>query len=436
MSIIEQINNKHNLLQAQNTNSKLYPIRSKAYTTFNELGIPTVKNEEWKYTRIAGLFNNSLELYKNEQPNSPDYDWSAHYLPEHNNAYKIVFINGCFSQKLSEIDSDELVVLSIEDALNSTYKNIAIEYFGDSLNYTKDGLNTINTALVENGLFLHVKKNKALHHPIHIYHIKDSRAEKNLLQGRILIHISENTKLNFIENHISTTSDETVTNLITEVIIEKGANVTYYKIQNDNKKASQINTTHFRLIGESTLKTITVSLDGYMVRNNLNIIMDAPYCEAILHGIYFPNNNGHIDNHTTVDNIKPNCTSKELYKGIMTDMSTGVFNGKILVQKEAQKTNAFQSNKNILLSDNASINGKPQLEILADDVKCSHGCTIGQLNEETLFYLQSRGIDRDSARSLLIAAFTADVLEHIDLPSLRDHAGELITKRLQKTEGQ
>lgn len=436
MSIIEQINNKHNLLQAQNTNSKLYPIRSKAYTTFNELGIPTVKNEEWKYTRIAGLFNNSLELYKDECTNILDINCSTHFLPEHNNAYKIVFINGHFSSELSEINSDELVAMPIEDALNSTYKGIVKEHLGNSLNYTNDGLNALNTALIENSLFLHVKNDKTLVRPIHIYHIKDSKAEKNLLQARTLIHISENTKLNFIEHHISTTNCETVTNLITEVIVEKGANVTYYKIQNDNKNASQINTTHFKLIGKSTLKNITISLDGKIVRNNLNIIMDAPYCEAILHGIYFPNNNGHIDNHTTVDNIKPNCTSKELYKGIMTDMSTGVFNGKILVQKEAQKTNAFQSNKNILLSDNASINAKPQLEILADDVKCSHGCTIGQLNEETLFYLQSRGIDRDSARSLLIAAFTADVLEHIDLPSLRDHAGELITKRLQKTEGQ
>ncbi|HKP32911.1 MAG TPA: Fe-S cluster assembly protein SufD, partial [Chitinophagaceae bacterium] len=200
---------------------------------------------------------------------------------------------------------------------------------------------------------------------------------------------------------------------------------------NDAAHTNQVSTTHFRQIGKSILHTVTISLNGGIVRNNLNIALEAEHSEANLHGLYFLKGNTHVDNHTVVDNVKPHCLSNELYKGVIDDNGTAVFNGKIFVEPQAQKTNAFQSNKNILLSDEATVNTKPQLEIFADDVKCSHGCTVGQLDEEGLFYLRSRGISEKIARSLLVHAFAIDILEHIRQPAIRDFVNTLIAARLE-----
>jgi Fe-S cluster assembly protein SufD len=213
--------------------------------------------------------------------------------------------------------------------------------------------------------------------------------------------------------------------------VEKDAMLEYYKIQNDEAHTNQVSTTHIRQVGKSYIHTVTISLNGGVIRNNLNIVLDAPFCETHLYGLYFLKGQTHVDNHTVVDNVKPNCLSNELYKGIINDAATGVFNGKIFVQPHAQKTNAYQSNKNILLSEGASVNAKPQLEIFADDVKCSHGCTVGRLDEEGLFYLRSRGINEKIARSLLVHAFAVDILEHIKPIAIRTYVDQLISERLE-----
>ena len=215
-----------------------------------------------------------------------------------------------------------------------------------------------------------------------------------------------------------------------ESVAEEAARVEYYKIQNDQVQANQVSTTHIRQVGKCYTHTVTISLNGGMIRNNLNVLLEAPNCEAHLYGLYFQGGKTHVDNHTIVDNLKPHSFSNELYKGIMTDDSTAVFNGKIFVRQDAQKTNAYQSNKNILLSETASVNTKPQLEIFADDVKCSHGCTVGQLDEEALFYLRSRGITEKIAHSLLVSAFASDILEHIGPAAIRNHVEQLISERL------
>jgi Fe-S cluster assembly protein SufD len=207
--------------------------------------------------------------------------------------------------------------------------------------------------------------------------------------------------------------------------------VRYCKIQDDRSETNQVSTTHFRQIGKSYVHAVTISLNGGIVRNNLNMVMDAERSEAHMYGLYFLKGNTHVDNHTVVDNVKPHCQSNELYKGIIDDNGTAVFNGKIFVQQPAQKTNAYQSNKNILLSDSASVNTKPQLEIFADDVKCSHGCTVGRLDEEGMFYLRSRGISEKTARALLVHAFAIDILEHIQPQPIRSYVNQLISQRLE-----
>lgn len=204
----------------------------------------------------------------------------------------------------------------------------------------------------------------------------------------------------------------------------------YYKVQNDDASANQVNTTHIRQIGKSYVHTVVITLSGGMIRNNTNIIMETPGNEAHMYGLYLLKGNTHADNHTLVDNREPHCFSNELYKGIMDDAATGVFSGKIYVRPHAQKTNAYQSNKNILLSEKATVNTKPQLEIFADDVKCSHGCTVGRLDEEALFYLRSRGIDAAQAKAMLLQAFANDVVEKIKIDSLRQHIETLIANRL------
>ncbi len=282
-------------------------------------------------------------------------------------------------------------------------------------------------------LFLFMwQKEKLIEHPIYIYHITDARSVNIFSQPRSLMIVNELAQVQVVENYSTLGSNESFTNQVMEIIVESEARLEYYKIQNDGSNTNQVSTTHIRQVGKSFTHAVTISLNGGLIRNNLNVILDAKNCEAHLYGLYFQSGHSHIDNHTIVDNIKPNCLSNEFYKGILNDHATGVFNGKIFVRQPAQKTNAYQSNKNILLSDTCSVNTKPQLEIFADDVKCTHGCTVGSLNEEGLFYLQSRGISEKTARNLLLGAYASDILEQVKPEPLRKWVEKLINHRLEK----
>jgi len=416
-------------LQLKNGSSGLEAIRKNAFHRFNEKGIPAARNEEWKYTRIGSLFNKEYD-FPLHTTNISAEDLNSVRLPGYEAANEIVFVNGIFSQEHSTIRSADLIILPLEAAAKGEYREIVETHLGHSANYQKDGINALNTAFVHGGVFVHVKKGKLTEHPVYIYHISDARSANIFSQPRSLMHLAENAQIELVETHASFGLGESFTNGVVEIVVEKDALLEYYKIQNDAAHTNQVSTTHIRQIGKSYTHTVTISLNGNIVRNNLNVVLEAEHCESHLYGLYFLNGNTHVDNHTVVDNVKPNCFSNELYKGIINDNATGVFNGKIFVQPQAQKTNAYQSNKNILLSDGASVNTKPQLEIFADDVKCSHGCTIGRLDEEGLFYLQSRGIQEDVARSLLVQAFAVDVLEHIKPIAIRNYVDQLISERL------
>jgi Fe-S cluster assembly protein SufD len=437
MNTIEYYKEHFDQLQSSlNGSDNLSAIRKNAFNAFSKMGIPTVKHEEWKYTRISGLFNKEYQFpFDQAAPSVSTEDVDAARLPGYENANQLVFVNGFYSASLSVILSKELLVLPLEEAATGKYKDIIAANFGHSGNYLKDGINALSTAFVNGSVFIHVGKSLVVEHPVYIYNITDSRSANVFSQPRILVHIAENAQVQVSEIYATIGVSESFTNQVTEVVVEKDALIEYYKIQNDVSQASQVSTTHFRQVGKSYIHTVTVSLNGGIVRNNLNVVLEAENCEAHLYGLYFQAGKSHIDNHTIVDNVKPNCFSNELYKGIMTDESSGVFNGKIFVRQDAQKTNAYQSNKNVLLSDNASVNTKPQLEIFADDVKCSHGCTVGQLDEEALFYMQSRGISEKTARSLLIHAFATDILEHIKPEPIRSYVEQLIAERLDINKG-
>jgi Fe-S cluster assembly protein SufD len=430
MSSTTNFKEAFDILKSNGSDSSIQAIRQDAYDTFNKIGVPGSKHEEWKYTRVNGLFNKEYQLTAESNSSSlTPGELDAFRLPGNEEASELVFINGIYSARLSVIRSEALLLLPLEEAGKNEYKDIVAKYFGDSGKYLKDGINALNTAFAEAAVFLHVRSAKE---PVtvYIYHITDAQTGNILAQPRGLFYIEENAQVQIVESYASIGLNESFTNQVLEVIVEKNALLEYYKIQNDAGHTNQVSTTHIRQVGKSYTHTVTISLGGNMVRNNLNLVLDAEYCEAHLYGLYLQKGSSHVDNHTVVDNVKPNCFSNELYKGIMDEHSTAVFNGKIFVQPQAQKTNAYQSNKNILLSNTAAVNAKPQLEIFADDVKCSHGCTVGQLNEEGLFYLQSRGIPENTARSLLLHAFAVDILEHIKPLAIRDYVDKLISERL------
>lgn len=423
---------KEQLEQSAGVNDELSAVRKNALRLFARTGIPTVRNEEWKYTRISSLFNKTYELGKPAVAlTTADID--ACRLPGHEAANELVFINGRFAPEYAVIRSGGLTVQPLEAAAGNEHKAIVDEYFNHSSDYLRDGIHALNTAMLEGGLFIHVAQRQVLEHPIYIYNITDARHTAVLSQPRSLIYIGERAEAAIAEHYITLGASDSMTNQVMEMIVAQDAHVEYYKIQNDQSQASQVSTAHIRQVGKSVVNTVTVSLNGGIVRNNLHAVMEAPYAEAHLYGLYFQQGESHIDNHTIVDNAVPNCLSNELYKGILDGNATGVFNGKVFVRKDAQKTNAFQSNKNVLLSETASVNTKPQLEIFADDVKCSHGCTVGSLDEEGLFYLQSRGIPHAVAMALLLQGFAVDVLEKIKSEPIRTYVETLIAARL-KTE--
>jgi len=419
-------------MQSTNGSSALTAIEQTAFDNFNRLGIPTGKSEEWKYTRIGTVFNKEYQFLSGKTVESFNAaNLNEVRLPGHEEANELVFVNGLYSSSLSTVRSSALFITSLEKAAANEYSGIVSKHFEHSNTYIKDGIHALNTAFAGNGVFVHVKKGQIVEHPVYIYNITDTRGGNSFTQLRTLIHVAEQAHIQLVETYVTIGTADSFLNQVTEVIVEKDALVEYYKIQNNAPAANQVSTTHFRQTGKSFIHAVTISLNGGIIRNNLNMAMEAEYSEAHLYGLYFLKGNSHIDNHTIVDNVKPHCLSNELYKGIIDDNATAVFNGKIFVQPQAQKINAFQSNKNVLLSDTATVNTKPQLEIYADDVKCSHGCTVGQLDEEALFYLRSRGINEKTAKSLLVHSFAVDILEYIKPQAIRNYVDQLISERLE-----
>ena len=428
---IDYLGDKFNKLQTASGNGIINNIRKEGFMAFNKNGVPTSRNEEWKFTSVGNLFKKEYNI-TNDDLKITIANVDAVRLAGNENATELVFVNGMYSKELSTIRfaKEECEIMPLEDAINSEYKNLVNEHLNKSSLVVKDGIHALNTSFIQGGVFIYANKNVALQHPVCMYHLSDARNMHTLSQPRSLVYIDKNAKLQLVETFATIGTMDSFTNEVLEIVVNTNAIVEYYKVQNDTASASQVNTTHIRQIGKSYVHAVTVSLSGGLIRNNTNIVMEEEGNEAHLYGLYLLNGNTHVDNHTMVDNTKPNCFSNELYKGILDDSSSGVFSGKIFVRPDAQKTNAYQSNKNILLSDNATINTKPQLEIFADDVKCSHGCTVGQLDEEALFYLRSRGISKDNAQSMLLKAFAEDVVTQIKYEPLKNYVEQLITDRL------
>ena len=415
---------------SSSAHSGLSAFQQENWTNFSNWGLPALKHEEWRYTRIRNLFTDKLIAGQHKLPTKETI--SSYMLPGLESANSIIFVNGYFVPELSHIQDDEssLIVKSLDIASTDEDAPFVKQNLGHSARYHTDGINALNGAFAAGGVYMRVKKGKSLTAPVAIYHFSDSSNGLRFSQPRVLINIEAGAQATVVEHYINLGSGDTLTNEVLEICTSQDAVLYYIKIQDEGNASSHTGTTHIRQLAKSLTHAVTITLSGKVVRNNLNMVMEAEHGESHMYGLYLLEGETLADNHTIVDNAMPHCYSNELYKGIMDGHSTGVFNGKIFVRKDAQKTNAYQSNKNILIGSNSAANTKPQLEIFADDVKCSHGCTIGKLDEDALFYLRARGISVENAQALLLHAFAMDILDQIKDEHVRAFADKLISNRL------
>ncbi|AJR02701.1 Fe-S cluster assembly protein SufD [Siansivirga zeaxanthinifaciens] len=414
--------------EAVDVNTYVHDLRSDAIKIFEEKGFPSKKEEAWKYTSLNSVLKQDYNLFPKKE-NAIEYSDVKKYFIHDIDSYKIVFIDGKYSSHLSRTTHDGMDICLMSAAFSKPKYRLIIEnYFNKAA--TKDSLPSLNTAFSSEGAYIHIPKNKIVEKPIQIIYFSTGDESAIMLQPRNLIVVDENSHVQIIERHQSLSDNAVLTNSVTEVFTAKRAIVDYYKIQNDNENATLLDNTFISQKQESHASVHTFAFGGKLIRNNLNFYQNGERIDSTLKGVTIIGDKQHVDHNTLVHHIEPNCESHQDYKGIFTDASTGVFNGKIIVEKEAQKTNAFQANNNILLSDKASINTKPQLEIFADDVKCSHGCTIGQLDESAMFYMRSRGIPEKEAKGLLMYAFSNNVLSSVKIPEIKQRITKIIANKL------
>jgi Fe-S cluster assembly protein SufD len=404
-------------------------MRSEALKVFENKGFPTRKDEAWKYTSLASLINEDYALFPKAEISIELKDVKKYFLYD-TDTYKVVFIDGVYSPFLSNTTHDGLDVCLLSAALTkSKYRRLIDTYF-NKIAPQEDSLTALNTSYAKEGAYIYIPKSVEAEKPIEIIHFSSGNESTLWLQPRNLIVVDQNAQVQIIERHQSLKSHPVVTNCVTEIYVHQDAFVDYYKLQNDRPSASLIDNTYIVQEKNSHASVHTFSLGGKLIRNNLNYYQRGEHVMSTLKGVTILKNSQHVDHSTLVHHAQPNCESHQDYKGIFGERSEGVFNGKILVDKIAQKTNAFQQNNNILLDDKATVNTKPQLEIFADDVKCSHGCTVGQLDDEALFYLRSRGIPKKEAKALMTYAFANNVLESVQLPSLKKRINHQIAQKL------
>tara|TARA_B100000287_G_scaffold263031_1_gene247525 strand:+ start:579 stop:1895 length:1317 start_codon:yes stop_codon:yes gene_type:complete len=410
-------------------NNPIHDKRLEALKFFEKKGFPSRKDEAWKYTSLNSLINRDYALFPKKETPIELKKVKKFFLYEID-TYKIIFIDGVYSPFLSDTTHDGLDVCLMSAALSKfKYRKIIERYFGNVAD-NKDSLTALNTSYTREGAYIYVPKNVVAEKPIEIIHFSTGKEQAIWLQPRNLIVLDTNSQAQIIERHQSLKSHEVVTNSVTEIYTNEDALLDYYKIQNDLTSSSLIDNTYISQEKNSTASVHTFSLGGKLVRNNLNFFHTGQRINSTLKGITILDGNQHVDHYTLVKHSQPNCESFQEYKGIFSEKSKGVFNGKIFVESIAQKTNAFQQSNNLLLDDLATVNTKPQLEIFADDVKCSHGCTIGQLDNDALFYLRSRGVPKKEAKALLTYAFANNILDGVQLPVIKKRIKSLISKKL------
>jgi Fe-S cluster assembly protein SufD len=410
------------------SNARIQGLRKEAIQSFSMLGIPTRKSEAWKYTNIEKALRHDYKIQPAFKTAVQPFDVERFLIPGLD-AYLVVLVNGRYNEELSRTGNlPEGVMISGFARAAETHAQVVDAHFARYADIHTEPLVALNTAFTQDGLFIYVPKGTEVERPVHILNLVQAD-EDVLLQPRNLVIVEEASSLRLIETLHTAGAAKTLTNAVTELRAGPYARTELYKLQDGGAAASLIDSVQVYQEASSNCSVYTFTFSGNLVRNNLSFLPDAEHCESHLFGLFLGKGQMHVDNHTLVDHAMPNCFSNELYKGVLDDESTGVFNGKVYVRRDAQKTNAYQSNKAIVLTESAKMYSKPELEIYADDVKCSHGATTGQLDPEAVFYLRSRGLSEPHARAMLLLAFARDVLENVKLEPLREYLDEAVHSR-------
>ena len=412
----------------KDVDSYVHDIRTQAIKKFEEEGFPTKRLENWKYTSLKKTLQHDYKLFPSKSEALEFKDIES-FLINEIESYKIIFVDGKYCSHLSETTHDGMDICILSSALTQSKYDLVIENYFDKI-AKKDGITSLNTAFSSEGSFIHIPKNIQVDKPIQIIYFSTGKNESVLYQPRNLVVVDENSQVEIIEKYHSLNDNSVLVNTVTEIYADRKSNIKHYKIQNDNNTSSLIDNTFVSQEHSSSYSLHTFSFGGELIRNNLNIFQNDERIESSINGITIIDDNQHVDHNTLIHHRKPNCNSYQDYKGIFGGKSVGVFNGRVLVEKEAQKTNAFQANNNVLISDKAVINTKPQLEIFADDVKCSHGCTVGQLDKNALFYLRSRGIAEKEATALMMYGFANKVLTSVEIPEIKARINRIIANKL------
>ncbi len=406
----------------------LKALRESAIGSFDSLGFPTRNDEEWKYTSVEPITSQSFERSLHPEAVSAETVLARSFTDADCN--RLVFVNGTFVPQLSlwrDVPAN-VRVQSLADAIKQDDQILA-PYLAACARHEREAFFALNTAFMEDGAVVIVPPDCRLEAPLHFIFVAMAGDRRIALYPRNLMLVGAGSEVSIVESYLGLGTGNYFVDAVTELIGEENSVIDYYRVQRESDAGFHIGAVDVRLKRNCHFTSHAVTLAGALVRNDLHVALEGEGSECILNGMYLLDGHQHVDNHTEIEHRRPRATSFELYKGILSGNAHGVFNGKIIVHKDAQKTDARQTNKNLLLSEHAAVNTKPQLEIYADDVKCSHGTTIGQLDADALFYLRSRGLDIHEAQSLLSYAFASDVVGRIRIPSLRARLDEyLLTK--------
>lgn len=399
-------------------------LRSEALARFGQLGFPTTRNEQWRYTNVAPIAKTPFGFPASATADLAAY---AHVLLD-DAAAQLVFVNGRFSRELSAAASVEGVTFA-PLAESFSHPTVA-QHLGRVADASNRHFAALNTALLNDGAFLEIAPSTRLETPIHLLFISTAESEPHIANVRNLIVAGRSAEVRIVETYAGEPGAVYFTNTVTELVLGENANVDHSKVQRESEAAYHVGSLHVSQDRTSQLTSHSISLGGALVRSDIDTILDGEGAGCELNGLYLVRGRQHVDHHTLIDHAKPHCDSHEFYKGILDDSSRGVFDGRIVVRKDAQKTNSGQVNRNLLLSGDAMIDAKPQLEIFADDVKCTHGSTIGQLDETAIFYLRSRAIGLEEARNILTYAFASEVLERLKVKAIRTQLASVLLERL------
>jgi Fe-S cluster assembly protein SufD len=416
--------------------SWLFPLRKAAIARFAELGFPTVQDEDWRFTNVAPIARLPFRPVMEFSSANLDAAAVAKYSFSNLKASRLVFVNGHFSKEFSAIlpQKDGIKISSLAEALR-TDSALVEKHLGRHAQGQDNAFTSLNTAFFQDGAFIYIPAGKTVAEPVHLLFVSTSTEAGATTHPRNLIVAEKSSQLTVIESFVSTVNGAQFTNAVDELIIGENAVVEHCKFQDENVEAFHIAAIHAHLGRNCNFIAHSIATGARLSRNNIRTSLADEGVECVLNGLYLTKDDQLADHHMIVDHAKPHCNSHEYYNGILDGRSKGVFHGRILVRPNAQKTDAKQTNKNLLLSDDATVDTKPQLEIYADDVKCTHGATIGQLNDESIFYLRTRGIGLETARRMLIHAFAGEIIDRIRYAPAREEMDKIVWDRLEQNPG-